>query len=331
MKDVSLEKIYNDSINLNSLSPKSLMLELTNICNLKCAFCLNPKPNFRKKGMMEDALFSKIIDETPIDTKIVLCGIGEPTLHKKFDEYVKTASKKFNDIHLVTNGQFDTKIMNTILNSNIQKVTFSLDYFDKESYYSNKKGDLQVVINNIESLVNQRTSGFKPVLQINMLAEKDKEDQIKKALLYFNNILDEKDFVYSRNIKSLANQVEINNIQNHDDWLGLKNFKEELSKSIGTNKFFVENWVEFLNLDKPLSCRLTCRHPFLYTMVLYDGRATFCCIDFNGTMISGDLNNQTIEQLWAGDIALKFREDMINLKFEDKPLCGNCEEWYKQK
>lgn len=331
MSITNIEKKYNGSINFNSSYPNSINLEITNICNLRCNFCLNPKSGFRRKGMMEDNLFHKIVDETPVETTIILCGVGEPTLHKKFDEYVKILSNKFNNIFLVTNGQFKSKKINTILNSNIKKITFSLDYFGQKNYYLNKKGDIQVVINNIESLLKKRSLNSKPIIQINMLSEKNKKDQIINAILFFNKMLGNDDFIYSRKIKSLCNQVSVNSIRNHDNWFALKEFKKDLSELVDTKKYLIEDWTNFLDIDTPPSRRLTCRHPFIYTMILYDGRTTFCCIDFNGLMISGNLNSQSLRQLWTGQTYSRFRQDMIDQKFSDAPLCVNCDEWYKQK
>jgi MoaA/NifB/PqqE/SkfB family radical SAM enzyme len=331
MQDKKQKKFYKELSNIVPVNPKSINLELTNNCNLRCIFCLNSLHNFRKKGFMSDEIFYKLINEASEDTTIIICGIGEPTLHNKFDEYVTKLSDKFKNIFLVTNGHFENKRIRTILNSNITKVTFSLDFFDKDAYCSNKNGKIDKVIKNIESLLKLRGSRNMPILQINMLMEKGKEKQIKDCLLYFNAILGKDDFVYSRNVKSLSEQIKVETIDNYEDWLSLEKIKKIISKDVNTDKYFVENWCNFLGLEEPLSSRQVCRHPFIYAMVLYDGRVVFCCIDFNAKMIAGDLKFESLQEIWNGKKYNNFRSDMINFRFDAHPLCINCTEWYKQK
>ena len=66
-------------------------------------------------------------------------------------------------------------------------------------------------------------------------------------------------------------------------------------------------------------------------MVLYDGRVSACCIDFNGSLIMGDLTKKTIKTIWNGSTYKKFRTDMENIDLKTHPLCIQCEEWYKYK
>lgn len=310
--------------------PRTVMIEFTNRCNLKCNFCLNSKKNFRDRGDMTVELFEKIINEIDEHINIIICGIGEPTLHKNFIVYLNKLSSKFNNIYLITNGQFRSSLIPHIIDSNITKITISLDYFDSTEYMKNKKGNFNKVINNINLLIQSRPKTSNLSIQVNMLAEQFKEYQIQDAIIYFNKIFGDNDFIYTRNVKSLANQIKTNYMnKNINDWLFLKKLKEQLSLNIDVDKFGVENWVDFLKLKSPLFHRMPCRHPFLYTMILYDGRTTFCCIDFNGKMISGDLNLQSLHEIWNGFIYKNFRNDMLNLDLKKK-LCLNCDEWYKQ-
>ena len=49
------EILYEASLLLPPL-PKAINLEISNTCNLKCIFCINHHPNFRKKGFMPQEL-----------------------------------------------------------------------------------------------------------------------------------------------------------------------------------------------------------------------------------------------------------------------------------
>ncbi len=315
-----------------SAHPGSINLELTNSCDLKCGFCLNCAENFRQKGFMDKFLFHKLIDEIPKDTVITLCGIGEPTLHPNFLEFLNVLSERFNNILLVTNAySLDRDKIDAILNSGISKVSVSLDYLDKRTYEKAKHGDLDKVVANIDLLLKlKRKQRTDLCVQINMLYEKGKEKQIRDSILYFGSKLSDNDFVYSRHLKSLAGQVNIGP-QDLDNWGYLAGFKQELSLSISVEKYRVENWCEFLGIDAPIKQRITCRHPFLYCMILYDGRVSACCVDFNASLILGDLNKNTLKEIWSGHEYGRFRDDMKNLDFSKHELCRNCDEWFKQK
>ena len=54
---------------------------------------------------MSEIFFNKLTNELPENTLITLCGIGEPTLHPQFLNFLKKLESKFNNFYLVTNGQ----------------------------------------------------------------------------------------------------------------------------------------------------------------------------------------------------------------------------------
>lgn len=74
--------------------PRTISIEVTNICNAKCWFCAQPFSK-RKKGYIDFSLYRKIADEISQNTSniksIALFMDGEPTLHKKLVEFLKYA------------------------------------------------------------------------------------------------------------------------------------------------------------------------------------------------------------------------------------------------
>ena len=73
--------------------PPALMLEPTNICNLRCPLCLTGNGTLnRPKGMMSLALFKKICKD--VQDKIgmlILWNQGEPFINPDFYEMLKIA------------------------------------------------------------------------------------------------------------------------------------------------------------------------------------------------------------------------------------------------
>lgn len=319
--------LKNERVSINPI----INLEITNHCNLKCSFCLNPRRDFRKKGFMDSNIFERFIEQVSKDSKIIICGIGEPALHPQFLTFISKIKEKANNVSLSTNGANLSSIMiDRMVELGINKIFISLDYFDRDDYRKNKHGSIDDVLANIKLLVEKKEKAEYPQIQVNMLAEKTKEKQIEDAVRYFSTILQQGDCVYTRQIRNLCNVITINRMHSYDCWDGLEKFKIDLTKKgLDTSKFVVENWLKLLSLDNPPEKRTFCRAPFTYFMLLYTGEVVACCNDFNAKLKMGSIERDSIENIWNGDLYNNFRKDMKEMNFTKWQLCKNCEDWYK--
>jgi radical SAM protein with 4Fe4S-binding SPASM domain len=59
--------------------------------------------------------------------------------------------------------------------------------------------------------------------------------------------------------------------------------------------------------------------------ILWDGRVVPCCYDFDGRIILGDLNRQSIAEIWRGENYIKFREAHKTLQLDPYPICKVCD------
>lgn len=81
---------------------KRIYIEITNICNLNCDFCVSHK---RKYEYMTTTNFIHILDEIKNYSEYIYLHVkGEPLLHPQFDEFVKIAYDKGFKINLTTNA-----------------------------------------------------------------------------------------------------------------------------------------------------------------------------------------------------------------------------------
>jgi MoaA/NifB/PqqE/SkfB family radical SAM enzyme len=315
---------------------RAINLELTNRCNLRCDFCLNPSPAFRGKGVMTRAVLERIIEQAPASTAIHVCGIGEPTLHPEFPLMIRMLSDRFENMLLVTNGlDMDDSIMQCVLDSSISKILVSLDYFTEEAFRKHKKGGFSTVLGNINRLVRLRNEMNPSVaLQVNMLMQDGSEREIADALEYFSNpdrrMIRDLDCVYSRMVKDLPGLNAGITAGTLSDWKHLPNLKNKLHvEGYDTDFLVVEDWLDTLGLDEPLSRRIPCAHPYSYCMVLWTGEVAACCVDFNGKLVMGDLTEESLRDIWTGDRYTRFRAAMERLDFTGYPLCADYREWYK--
>ena len=86
--------------------PSNIMIEPTNICNLKCPGCPTGRNDLPfKKGRMELSTFRALLDELgPYAVYAQLWGFGEPFLHSEVFEMVAYCKKFGIEVRLSTNG-----------------------------------------------------------------------------------------------------------------------------------------------------------------------------------------------------------------------------------
>ena len=78
----------------------SIYVDLTYACNMSCTFCYNP---IRDIPSMELNYFEKACKKLPNRVLWKFLG-GEPTLHPRFFEFIKTAYEHGNHVYFSSNG-----------------------------------------------------------------------------------------------------------------------------------------------------------------------------------------------------------------------------------
>ncbi len=109
---------------------KKLYIELTTFCNFDCKMCF--RKSFREDfGSMSYELFLKLADdikEFPDLKWIVLGGIGEPLVYKKFKDVVLELKRRGYRIIVTTNGYLiDNEMMDFLIESKVDKINISAE------------------------------------------------------------------------------------------------------------------------------------------------------------------------------------------------------------
>lgn len=115
---------------------KKVYIEITNICNLNCSFCLNNK---REKKFMSVSDFSHIISEIkPYTDYIYLHVKGEPLLNPNLDIFLDICDNNNIKVNITTNGTLLKKSFDILKKHKcLRQINVSLhseneidDYFD---------------------------------------------------------------------------------------------------------------------------------------------------------------------------------------------------------
>ena len=173
----------------------TLRISLTNVCNLKCIYCVDPEGQGAKEGqlgneMSEDqliALIASIHRVSPLHT-IRITG-GEPTLYKGLVGFVKKVNQLgIPKIKMTTNGACLSPMLSALVAAGLTEVNISLDAIDEAEYFAmSKRKNLSKTIQTIEQA---QSSGLK--VKLNTVVVKGVND---------NQILPIFAFAKSRNIQ----------------------------------------------------------------------------------------------------------------------------------
>lgn len=80
--------------------------------------------------------------------------------------------------------------------------------------------------------------------------------------------------------------------------------------------------VECPSLEEPL--HIFCALPFVDLPISYTGVVTQCCFDATGRSSAGDVNVDTLKDIWFGEEFFSLREHLLNFRRDKLALCCKC-------
>ena len=83
----------------------------------------------------------------------------------------------------------------------------------------------------------------------------------------------------------------------------------------------LHNWAGTLNTESDVN--YPCYRPWLTFTVLWDGRVSLCCADFDGRTVLGDLNTSSIQDIWNAEPYRAVRRQHLESGGPD--VCRSCD------
>ncbi|MDQ2804663.1 MAG: radical SAM protein [Pseudomonadota bacterium] len=115
--------------------PVCLYLEVTNRCNLLCETCPRTFETLEPPADMSWELFSRIIDQVPSVTRVVLHGVGEPMLVRDLPRMIRTLKDRGVYVLFNTNGTLmHPRKFPWLVESGLDELRVSLDAADATTY-----------------------------------------------------------------------------------------------------------------------------------------------------------------------------------------------------
>lgn len=281
----------------NTDFPLVLNIEPTNDCNLNCYICPR-RESGREVGYMTMDLFKKIVDEASQYKKLKMLNLhkdGESLLHPQLAEMIRYAKEKgiSRVIHLNTNGTLLTaKKAEEILESGIDDITVSLDALSKETYKKIKRsGGFETLEKRIIGFFKLRErEGFKkPFVRVKIMEFKDTAGEIES---------------FVKKWAPIADEVQVSGIHN---WSGAIDGLEVT--------------------DETSARRYPCILMWYMLAINWDGQVSICSVDWNNTTVVGDVNVNTLHEIWNGDRMKAARLSQLEGKWGYLPVCQKCCVW----
>lgn len=284
--------------------PKEIIIEPTNICNLKCPVCPTNFAMTRNKGFMDFELFKSIINEFieyNDKPEISMNFSGEPLLNKSIYKFIKYASDHGHNTYISTNATaINEKNSTDMIKSGLSDIHLCIDGFSNKSHDTYRVGsDFNVIKKNIEIFLETKNKLNKKnpnvVIQtlITSLSENEEEEMIK-----------------------WAKEIGADSI----------NFKS-LSMGSYTTEDMKKKYNFLLPKNKNLRRKQTsyfksvCTIPYHQSVIYWNGNLGLCCIDFNNKVSMPNIRKDGFIKTLLSDDVIKLRKKGFQKKYG---ICTNC-------
>ena len=277
--------------------PSEIILEVTNRCNLSCVMChfhgIGAR-RVRPLGDMSPDLWRKILRElaqSGMHHTLITHGAGEPLLYPRLLDLLAEAKALPNlTVGFMTNVMLLTPdISREIVRLGVDWLAFSVDGVKPETHARYRRGsDLKVIEKNLDYLI-----GLK------------KKQGTNTPILSFNMVC----------LPEIANQENryVAKWLPHADHITISVYRPVGSRRLTVHK-----------LPEP---RYPCPNIFRQMVIGWRGEVALCCEDIHAEVKLGDLNRQTVYEVWNSERFKKIREIHKFGLYEQMPFCKDCDIW----
>lgn len=286
-------------------------IEVTNICNFKCEFCAgtdNPVIDSQKKGFMDYSLFCKIIDDLcEFDGKLkqlVFHILGEPLLHPQIAEMISYAKKKnvADKLVLYTNGsRLTPKLSRAIVDAGIDYIQLSIEHVSDAGY---------------EKITRVKVDYNKLLANIGYLCAYKPKECIVSAKILDCNLTEEEKLQFYEDFKKITSECHIETLMQTVS-------PDVKDTTLGNGRTTTNDGYEIKE-------KQVCTPPFYLLGIFYDGLVSPCVCDWRKGLIIGDVNINSVKEIWQGDKLKEFRKMQLSNKRSLHPICRECEAIYNQ-
>ncbi|MBM7540297.1 radical SAM/SPASM domain-containing protein [Amphibacillus cookii] len=280
---------------------KKFYLEITSACNLACSFC---PPTLRPKQFISPEDFAKRLDQIkPYTDYINLHVKGEPLLHPKLGQLLDISAEKGFYVNITTNGTLITKKKQQLLNKQaLRQINFSLHSYQGQAEPLNNEGYLK----NVFAFIKEATCLSNLIVSLRLwnLSQANMTDvEVSKNRDILEMIESEFGLTYKIEEKSKPGS-------------GIK-----IADRIYINQDYAFQWPSLAEVEGD-------GKGFCYGLrnqagILADGTVVPCCLDGEGVINLGNINEQSFSEIVASERAVAL-VDGFSRRVAVEELCRKC-------
>lgn len=261
-------------------------LELTTHCNARCKFC--PRDRFASYGRMSFDTYRLVVERINamhVRKVINACGIGgDAAMHPDLVDYVKYATDRGIEFHLVTNGsRIDRKKGRQLIDAGLSALEFSINCTGQayEEFYGLP---FDVLVSNVRDFIEESNGQCR--FQINLPKTRD----------YHGKFEAEKEFWRAIGVEhflqlNYSNQVVMNT---PDELIELGNVYADY------RDFMAENALD-----------IVCPIPLKVIVINWQGEYLLCEHDYTRSSVLGTVLENSIAEIQQKKIAYMKNESRI--------------------
>lgn len=277
-------------------SPLRLTLELTNECNYRCSMCPSRLQADVPRGYMEPGLFKKIVDQAAAKLPVTLVPFfrGESLLHPEIAALIAYAKQKgLGPVQLASNGSLlNADMAGALLDSGLDFISFSLDAIDPQEYALMRPGgNLARVQKNVLAFMERRDKGaFATTVQVSATRTGLNHKSIDRFIEFWGDKADRTRIYYEHSQDG------------HTGSLDCPEVPREME-------------------------RRPCAKLYSDMVVYFNGEVALCNHDWFRQEPLGDLNQQTVAEVWRGPAYNALRAQHQDPSTLTDQTCRHCDHW----
>lgn len=278
--------------------PRTVLIDNTNACNLRCSMCDHPNiKRYRKIQVMVPALYAKIIDEIALenpDARIWQIFFGDPFMCRDMAWRIAYAKDKgIKDVVLNSNGVLmSPEKGRALITAGLDAMYVGIDAIHPETYAKIRVGG-------------------------------DYAKAVANVLAYRDALRD-----MGRSQQKLFVQFVVSDINEHE----VQDFRDFWTRQGVNVKIRPKiSWAGLIEAKNLRGNDQVDRRPCYWLMqtinICADGRVALCSADIHCRVPCGDVNIDSIKDIWQTGLAA-LRAMHRQGRFDELPeMCRNCSDW----
>lgn len=267
--------------------PRSINLELSNVCNHGCSFCAYTLMEREQGSINVGKLENWLLEAYNLGSREIGMHSGaEPFASRYLEHFIAYAKKiGYEYTYFSTNGSLATPArMKKVIDAGIDSMKFSINAGDRETYAKiHGKDHFDLVLENLRAAAEYRGTNKKPYLAISFVITKENEHTVE-------------------NLRTLTKDLV-------DEFLAFPALNQSGQLAGDGEKAWQDDQI--------------CPIPFNKLHISWEGFLRGCCNDYENLLALEDLETTSLEEAYYSERYNAWRHQHLENRLQGT-LCYNC-------